>query len=180
MRRLLALLVVVAALASGCSQASGGTAVAARETGAMPDDFTATIVYRNGSVPPPYHFEWRLRVDGGGGELSWRPGYDEDVPAWVEAVAVSAEQRAELYAALRAAGAFDKAPAPDENLAGGSTGSVELTAAGRTHSPGELGLSEDSQDILEAVHTAAEDVVPAAVWSRMSDRQQTWGEQNAN
>ncbi|OLF16778.1 hypothetical protein [Actinophytocola xanthii] len=172
MSRLLPL--VVAFLLAGCAQAGGGTMTATHE-GGMPDDFTTTIVYRNGSVAPPHHFEWRLRVDRTQAELSWRPGYDEAEPPWVESVAVTEEQRADLYERLRTAAVLGGARSVDEGLSGGPTGSVEATVGGRTTRSGELGLSENSQRALDQVQAAAEEVVPADVWNRMTDRQRTWG-----
>jgi hypothetical protein len=171
MRRTLALVTgLLAVLVAGCSQATSGT-----PTG-MPADFVATIVYRNGSVPPPHHYEWRLRVDESEAELSWRPGYDEAEAPWVETVPVTGEQRAEFYGQLRDAGVFEPVSSEGEGMDGGPTGSVELTADGSTYRLDGLGENEDSQDVLEEVRAAAEDLVPAEVWTRMSDKQEAWVE----
>jgi hypothetical protein len=116
-----------------------------------------------------------LRVGGTTAELSWRPGYERDREPWVETVPVTGEQRTEFHRALRSAGALDPVPPVDSGMAGGATGSVELTAGGRTRDLGELGLTRDSHDILDRVHDAAKDLIPDQVWTDMTDRQQTWG-----
>ncbi|MCT2586939.1 hypothetical protein [Actinophytocola gossypii] len=161
-------------LVAGCSQAGAGTPVPAA-AGRMPADFAATVVYRNGSVPPEYHYEWVLRVDETTAELSWRPGYERDQESWVETVPVTGEQRAEFHRALRSAGALDPVPPVDSGIAGGPTGSIELTAGGSTRDLGTLGLTHEAQDILDRVHDAAENLLPAEVWTTMTDRQRSWG-----
>lgn len=174
MARLLALVVVF--VLAGCGQTGGTPAPSSspEDGGRMPADFAATIVYRNGTVAPPHHFEWRLRVESARAELTWRPGYEDETP-WVEAVPVTGEQRAALYERLRTAGVLDPARPADEGIVGGPTGSVEATASGRTRSSGELGLSEDGQAALDEVQAAAEELVPEEIWNRMAGRQRTWG-----
>jgi hypothetical protein len=174
MARLLVLVAVF--VLAGCGQTGGTptTAPSPEDGGRMPADFAATIVYRNGTVAPPHHFEWRLRVEPTRAELTWRPGYTDETP-WVEAVAVTGEQRAALYDRLRTAGVLDPARPADEGVVGGPTGSVEATASGRTRNSGDLGLSEHSQDALDEVRAAAEELVPDEVWDRMAGRQRAWG-----
>lgn len=171
-RRLLPLFVVVLALA-GCVTARGGTPAAADP----PGDFAATIVYRNGSVPLPHRYEWRLLLGAREAELRWRPGYDSAEEPFVETVAVTAGQRATLYARLRDSGVLDDPPTGDDGLVGGATGEVEVVADGRTHTVGPLGLNQEGADVLADVRAAAADLLPPEVWAAMADRQRAWGEE---
>jgi hypothetical protein len=159
---LLALLLLVA----GCAHRSS----------AMPADFAGTVEYANGSVPPPYHFQWRLSFDASTATVEWTPGYEEDGERWRETVDITADQRQRLYDRLRDSGVLDFDERTDEGIAGGSTGSVTLTLDGATHDTGALGTSGVGQDLLQDVVDAVRDLVPADVWAGLEDRQSEWGE----
>jgi hypothetical protein len=161
---LFALLVLATACAEPGTQESGTTAT-------MPDDFSGTFVYRNGTVPPPHHYEWQLRFTEADAELSWRAGYSSDDPLWEASARIDRADREQLYQRLREAGGFDKAPGTEEGMAGGPTGSVELFAGGQKYALGDLGEGEESQDMLEEVADAATDLLPAEVWTEMRDKQ---------
>lgn len=171
MRRHLVAVLAATLLLAGCARTDPGTPTA--DGTAVPDDFGATIVYANGTVDRPYHYEWTLRLIADTARLSWRPGYDEAGPSWQQSVPIDCDQRERLHARLREAGVFDSPPAGG-GMVGGPTGSVELVAAGRTYDTGTLGLSRASQDVLDEVSAAAEEVLPDDVWSSMRDKQQAW------
>jgi hypothetical protein len=170
-----AVLLTLVLLLTGCAEA--GTPVP-DETAVpvMPVDFAGTVDYGNGSVAPPYHYEWQVRFDEASAEVSWTPGYDQTQP-WREHVSITADQREHLYSALRDAGVFEAGKATDDGMVGGPTGSVELTADGRTYTPGTLGTSEDGQRLLRDVVAAVEELVPADVWAGFEDRQDDWSRQ---
>jgi hypothetical protein len=163
-------------LLAGCAETGTPTA---DETAVMPADFAGVVEYGNGSVAPPYHYEWQVRFDDGTADVSWTPGYDDTQP-WREHVTITDGQREQLYTRLRAAGVFeadgDSADA-EHAMVGGPTGSVELTSAGRTYAPGALGTTEDGQRLLDEVVAAVEDLVPADVWAGLRDRQDDWSRQ---
>jgi hypothetical protein len=181
MRRYLVTVLAVASLVAGCARTAPGSPSATPFAGpadTMPADFTATIEYDNGSVPPPYHYEWRLRVTESAAELTWRPGYEfeKDLPRWVETVPVDQAGRERLYDRLRSAGALDSAPPDDEPAGGGgSSGSVEVAAGGQTYDTGQLSSSRAGQDILDEVDDAAREMVATEVWDRMRDKHDAWG-----
>jgi hypothetical protein len=185
MRRYLVTVLAVASLVAGCARTEPGDPSATASPRAtagpaetMPADFAATVDYGNGSVPPPYHYEWRLRVTESGAELGWRPGYEKDAPVWTETVPADQAGRERFYDRLRSAGGLDPAPSADEpGSSGGSSGSVEATAGGETYETGQLSTSGAGQDVLDEVKAAADELVPAEVWDRMRDKQDTWAEQ---
>lgn len=155
---------IVTVAAAGCGSAPSG----------MPDDFGGTVTYRNGTVPPPHHYEWRVDVDGTSVTVTWLPGYDEAVAPWTETVTVTPERRTRFHEDVR--GRLDFEDAEDGGVVGGPTGSFELVADGRTYSSGDLGTSEDGQDALDDVRSAATALVPGEVWSSFEDKQEQWGE----
>jgi len=165
----------LALLLVGCAQRSPGAPVADDTVVAavMPADFGGTIDYANGSVPPPYHYEWRMTIGATTAEVAWRPGYDEVQP-WRNSVDITPEQRERVYDRLRDLGVFELAPDTSEGISGGSTGSIELVADGRNYDPGTLGMSRAGQDVLDDIVDAVQALVPADVWDGFQDQQEQW------
>jgi hypothetical protein len=168
---ILVLLLVVA----GCVQHSPGAPTADDQV--MPADFAGTVEYGNGSVAPPYHYDWVLRFDESTAVVEWRPGYDSATEPWRETADITEDQRQRLYGRLRELGVFGGAEATDDGMVGGPGGSVEVTAHGRTYDPGSLGGSDASVRLLEDVADAVQELIPAEVWAELRDKQDVWSEQ---
>jgi hypothetical protein len=161
---LIAVLLVVA----GCGQgAVAGTAAPARS--GMPGDLVGEISYANGSVAPPYHYEWRVRFDTEAAHLTWSPGY-EDTEEWTETVELGADARTKLYDRLDQAGLFEFTEDTDDGLVGGPTGRATFDGL----YDGTLGASEAGQDLLDEVVAATKAVFPDEVWAGMEQRQRDW------
>ena len=168
-------IVLLLLVAAGCAQGDPGTPTA--DDRVMPADFAGKVEYGNGSVPPPYHYEWQVRFDESTAVVEWRPGYDSSTQPWRETAAITDDQREQLYQALRDLGVFDMGEAPDDGMVGGPTGGVEVTAGGRAHDPGSLGGNDDSVRLLEDVAAAVEKLFPADVWSGLKAKQDDWSDQ---
>ena len=161
---LIALLLVVA----GCGQG------AAEPDDAMPPGFVGEISYRNGSVAPPYHYEWRVEVEERSARLEWTPGYD-GTETWTETVDLDAGARESLYDRLRRAGLFEFTNRADEDLVGGPTGRATFGRAQDVfYDSGTLGTSEAGQDMLDVVVAATRPVFSEGVWAAMEQRQRDW------
>jgi hypothetical protein len=156
----IALLLVVA----GCGQ---GTATPGKPDETMPGDFAGEVSYANGSVAPPYHYEWRVVFDARTATLTWTPGY-EGTENWTETAEVDTPER--LYARLDRAGLFEFTDT-DDGLVGGPTGRARF---GSLHDTGTLGTSEAGQDMLDEAVAAVEELFPADVWTTMEQRQRDW------
>jgi hypothetical protein len=167
-----AFVVVLLVLVAGCAQRHAGAAEADGQV--MPADFAGTVEYANGSVPPPYHFRWRLTFDASTAVVEWRPGYDESARPWRESVDITAEQRTTLYGRLRDLGVFGTVEATDDGMVGGPGGDIEVTADGRTYDPGPLGGSESGARLLTDVAEAVRELVPADVWDGLKVKQDDW------
>jgi len=164
--------VVLLVLVAGCAERHAGTP--AVDDQVMPADFAGVVEYANGSVPPPYHFRWRLTFDESTAVVEWRPGYDESIQPWRETVDITAEQRRTLYGQLRDLGVFGADEAEDDGMVGGPGGNVEVTAGGKTYDPGSLGGSESSARLLKGVADAVRELVPADVWDGLKAKQDDW------
>ena len=145
----------------------------------MPDDFAGTIVFRKGSVAPPYHYSWEVRFDEDSAELVWQPGYDESVPAFRESVPLDREQRELTWERLRAAGQFEPLPEAADEMVGGPTAEVEVVAGGRTYAPGTVGTIPETADLVDAVEEAGKGLFPVEVWESVAAQQQAWSDQQA-
>ena len=71
-----------------------------------PDDLLITYEWREGSLPPPYHYAYTFRLEAdGAGEVTLVPDYPwADVPVWTEPFAVSRAEVDSLYATMVAQG----------------------------------------------------------------------------
>ena len=65
----------------------------------LPADFQLEYFWRGGTVPPPYHYEYRVRLDASGkGEVLFHPDYpSEQPPEWREPFAVPPLELQRLY-----------------------------------------------------------------------------------
>lgn len=168
-------IVLLLLVVAGCAQQSPGKPTADDQV--MPADFAGTVEYGNGSVAPPYHYDWQLRFDESTAVVEWRPGYDSATQPWRETADITADQRKHLYTVLRDLGVFDMGEATDDGMVGGPTGSVEITAHGRAYDPGSLGGNDDSVRLLKDVAAAVAELFPADVWAGLKARQDDWSEQ---
>src|SRR5687768_963753 len=96
------LLAFVSFLVTACASTDPGQPTADEQV--MPADFAGTVEYANGTVAPPYHYEWNVTFDEKAAVVEWRPGYEERTEPWRETVEITAEQRQQLYDRLRELG----------------------------------------------------------------------------
>jgi hypothetical protein len=170
-----AAILVLLLVMAGCAQQRPGTPNADDQV--MPPDFAGTVEYGNGSVAPPYHYDWVLRFDGSTAVVEWRPGYDSATEPWRETADITEDQRQRLYNRLVDLGVFDGVQATDDGMVGGPGGSVEVTARGKSYDPGSLGGSDESVRLLEDVADAVEELIPVRAWDGLRDKQDAWSEQ---
>jgi hypothetical protein len=69
----LSLVALLLVLVAGCGAQVQGDPSGDPTAGAMPADFTGEVTYANGSVPPPYHYEWRVEFDTSTASITWSP-----------------------------------------------------------------------------------------------------------
>ena len=169
----LSLVALLLVLVAGCGARVQGDPTAG--AGAMPADFAGEVTYANGSVPPPYHYEWRVEFDTTSARLTWTPGYEGDQKEeWTEEVDLAKADREAYYDRLEETGLFEFDNS-DDGFVGGPTGRARFgNPPGDLHDSGTLGTSEDGKDMLKAVAEATEQLFPAEVWSGMESKQKAW------
>lgn len=128
--------------------------------------------WQEGSIPPPYHYEYTIRFGPGlNAEIEFRPDYEfNDPPIWKESFKLNVPQLASLYDLMQAQGVLDREWQRGAGLSvGGSVEWLEGTAGGHAFSiPSELD-PEDSAAI-SPVYQAIRSLVPQPVWAELMSR----------
>lgn len=130
------------------------------------------FVWREGSVPPPDHYWFRVTGSTAGrGQIEFVPGYAfEAPPRWVEAFTIESAQAAQLQALVQHLRAMDRdwPEAPGEAV-GGSQRSIHLRRGARAVDvPNQLCASDAA--LADALEAALRALVPEAVWASIRQR----------
>ncbi len=143
-----------------------------------PDDFALTYEWVEGSLPPPYHYEYVIRLTASGqGEVIMTPDYPaDDVPVWTETFSLPADQFDQLYATMAAEGLLTQAwQAQGDPPVGGSSEWLTVTAAGRLiEIPAFVVPAQASR--AEAIYAALRSAVPETIWSKLEAQRQEYVE----
>jgi hypothetical protein len=145
-----------------------------------PADFSVRYNWYEGSLPPPYYYEYALELaPDGSGTMTLIPDYpSEDVPVWTETFTVEPGGLDALFAQLVEHGAFTvQWREEDEPPVGGSHASTTLTANGETIEipsfviPAQSAAQSEISDAINAL-------VPQAVWDRLNAQREAYVEEN--
>ncbi len=142
----------------------------------LPDDLLISYTWREGSLPPPYHYEYTLRLQADGqGEMAMTPDYPgTDVPTWREPFSLSQPELGQLYATLLKAGLFSTPWAEQgEPPIGGSTQTLEVQAGGRRITLPTFPVAEQRAQV-ELMVAAVQAVVPPELSSDLQARREAY------
>jgi hypothetical protein len=160
----------------GCSRLSPTTDV----PDTRPDDFSVEYGWREGSLPPPYHYEYTIIIKPDGqGEVTMIPDYpSETAPKWTETFTVKEEELDSLYQVMVANGLFtQKWRTLDPSPVGGSRQSMTVTAGGKQVAL-EAHLVSDQEASAEAMYSAVEALVPKEIWDKLNARREQYMQEN--
>lgn len=145
-----------------------------------PADFSLRYEWNEGSLPPPYHYEYIIRVGPDGvGAVVMIPDYPtEGVPEWREAFAVDASTLDALYALMVAQGVFTTEWREAGDIpVGGPVEWVEVTANGRTvEVPGYP--IEAQAEAMAPVYAAVNALVPPDLMAGLMEKRQEYVEES--
>ena len=145
-----------------------------------PDDFQARYEWQEGSLPPPFHYEYTIEVRSDGeGLIEMIPDYPgEDVQVWSEPFTVEQGELDELYRLMFEKRAFEQAwRAQDEPPVGGSGEWLTATAHGRTIEIPAY-VVESQEPAAEEIYAAIRALVPQAIWDRLHAQREQYMEEH--
>jgi hypothetical protein len=136
-----------------------------------PADFSIVYHWQEGSIPPPYHYEYDIRLGPGvAGEIVFTPDYPgRDTPVWTEPLTISEEQFAKLYALMAddvLAREWRKMKQPP---VGGSLEWLEVTAGGKQVTVPSFPQKRDAAP-LRAIYDTLRAIVPSELWDSLMAR----------
>ncbi len=135
----------------------------------VPADLALRYEWQQGSLPPPYHYEYTIRIGPGAqGEIVFLPDYAQhNPPQWTEALAVTDEALAGLYRMLQDIDVFSHTwRRPERSPVGGSYDWLDVTARGQTvRVPSHLAPRDAAA--IAPVYEAIRALVPKALWVRL-------------
>jgi hypothetical protein len=142
-------------------------ALAACSNGKQPaaDDLAVEYHWREGSMPPPHHYEYDISIaPDGKGRIAFRPDYG-DKPEWVEEFAVAKADRDRLRGILNDAGVFTRAwEELKDPPVGGAYSWLVATSGGKT---AKLPSHPADPGRLPEVYDAIRGLVPKATWDSL-------------
>ncbi len=145
-----------------------------------PDDFSARYDWYEGSLPPPYHYEYSIVIEANGaGTVEMAPDYpSEGVPVWTETFTLEPAALDALYQQLAAQGAFTTQwREEDDPPVGGSHFSTGLTANGETVEIPSFVVANQAA-AQGQISEALVGVVPQDIWDRLEAQRQQYVEEN--
>jgi hypothetical protein len=152
------------------------------EENARPDDFSVEYEWREGSLPPPYHYEYTVIIKPSGqSEIVMTPDYASiTAPKWTEYYMIEEQGLNDLYRVLVENGLFTRkwrqlTAAP----VGGSNQTLVVTARGQRIKVEDYLVSEQ-QVSAKAMYTAVQALVPKEIWERLQAKRQQYMQEQAN
>jgi len=138
-----------------------------KEASATPQDFAIRYEWQEGSLPPPGHYEYTIRVGPvSEGEIVFYPDYPQhDPPVWTERFVVDGAAWDRLYRLMVDKGVFGKAwKEMDRPPVGGSLYWLYATAHGERVTVSQTMVGTET---LEEVVDAVRALVPQEIWTKL-------------
>ncbi len=139
-------------------------------------NFAVRYHYQAGSMPPPAHYEYTIRLaPNGEGEIVFYPDYPQhNPPVWSETFSPGAEQLSRLRSLIAKKKIVTKKwHAPAKSPVGGSLESLEITTADKQVSvPSHLNARDAAS--LRELYDAVRALVPQDIWDRLLARRQAF------
>jgi len=135
-----------------------------------PDDFSVSYEWQEGSLPPPYHYEYQISLQSSGqGKVTMVPDYPSaGVPVWTETFAIQPNSLNELYRLMITQCVLvTDWQAPTHPLVGGPLESMQVTAHGKQIKV-PASLIPQQASLVKKIYSAVTALVPKAIWEKLS------------
>ncbi len=159
------LLLMISILISACSKPSSK----------RPSDFSLTLEWDTGALPPQYHYAYVIRIQPGSqADFTYAAGYEPltQPDAWQAKFDLSESQLDALYAYLLGNDMLKSGWKTGQPLLGGSGTRILIQAEGTTYEIPSISILDKSQrQDVEALMDYIRDLVPGTIWQEMEERQ---------
>ncbi len=168
----LAIIILLLILATGCATVSPTP----NPLDTRPADFNLVYEWQEGSLPPPYHYEYTITIDPAGqGQIVMVPDYAfSNPPTWTETYALTSAALDQLYRLLIDKGLFTlRWQAQDQPPVGGSSHSLHVTAHGQQITIPSFVIQTQAnaaEDISMAIHA----LVPPNIWDKLNTQREQY------
>ncbi|MDP2965526.1 MAG: hypothetical protein Q8N39_05730 [Pelolinea sp.] len=147
----------------------------ARMPAARPDDFSLTLDWGTGALPPPFHYSYTIAIGPNlVGKFTYQPGYgpEDSVEIWKTDFNLESNDLDALYSTLAEKGMLCSSWSTGQPLLGGKSTSLIITASGKDyHVPSVSELTQSERDKVEAIIDTIRGYVPQAIWDEMNECQ---------
>jgi hypothetical protein len=147
-----------------------------------PADFNVIYEWREGSLPPPYHYEYTITIKPDGqGEIVMLPDYDTDAtPHWTETFSLTPAALDQFYQLLVEKGLFTQQwQAQSEPPVGGSHDSLRVTAHDQTITIPSFMIAAQAPS-AESINAAVRALVPQAQWDKLDAQRAQYVKEHEN
>lgn len=146
-----------------------------------PADFNLVYEWQEGSLPPPYHYEYTITIDPTGqGQIVMAPDYSfSNPPTWTETFTVTPATLDQIYRLLIDKGLFTQHwQAQDQPPVGGSYDSLHITAHGRQIAIPSF-VIQTQANAVEEIATAIHALVPQTLWNKLNTQREQYMAEHA-
>ena len=147
----------------------------ARTPAARPDDFSLTLEWDTGALPPPYHYSYIITIGPGSeGQFSYQPGYapEDSGKLWATEFKLDGKSLDALYKTLAEKEALRSNWSTGQPLLGGQGTSLVIIADGKEYRvPTVSILTRTEREKVEAIFEIIRGYVPKTIWDEMAARQ---------
>ena len=135
-----------------------------------PDDFAVLYEWQEGSLPPPYYYEYRINLQpSGNGEVTMIPDYpSERVPVWTETFTVQIDTLDELYRMMIARGLLTKDWQTQSLPSVGGSREFMTVMAHRKRIAIPARVIHEQESQVGAMYSALRTLVPKAIWDKLN------------
>jgi hypothetical protein len=141
-----------------------------------PDDFSLAYHWQEGSLPPPYHYEYTITLQPEGrGQIEMIPDYAfEEPPTWTKTFSVSFSDLDQLYGLRIREGFFQTNwRAQSDPPVGGSSDSLVVTAYSNEIEIPSFVLFEQ-EEAQSRIVAAIQALVPAEIWEKLNQQREQY------
>lgn len=174
--RRIVLSAILSFIVLGCGEPSGSTGRSApqdkgvRDMPTRPKDFVVRYDWCEGSVPPPYHYEYAIHIGPSlHGQIVFYPDYpSHNPPVWTEQFPISEKDLDALYVLMVEKQVLSKEwRRVEDGPVGGSLEWMDVVADGKNHSVPSM--IKDPKALTE-VYARIRSLVPENIWKGLMAR----------